>query len=151
MDTRQNQGVAIEWGCLMNLMDKIGNIEDNIEGGWIELADMVAEAMDREWNEHKEDTEAMFFLLYEFLWRLYYRLKTNPSKRKFNIVREHTISNGEEGFAIYNYNYDTYRWARDGGLLDTISNDFIYVPSDKLTPKQRKTMEKRCEEKGGMC
>lgn len=42
--------INIEWGCITNLMDKISDIEEKIEGGWPELIEMVADAVDEDYE-----------------------------------------------------------------------------------------------------
>lgn len=141
----------IEWGCITNLMDKISNIEDKIEGGWPELVDMVADAVSEE-GEKKTDSADLFFNLYQFLWRLYYRLKNNSEKRPFNVVRRTgtacTDGNGyyDPWFYIYNYDYPTFKWLKSIGCGDRISNEYAIVPEDKLTDKQRRAFERKAKE-----
>ena len=132
----------LEWGCLTNLMDKISNIEDKIEGGWSEMIDMVADAVTEE-GENKDPVSA-FFSLYQFLFRLYYRLKANPEKRPFNQVSKVEIS-GEEVYRVMNYDYKYYKWARANGHGMYISNAWLDIYSDKLTTNQRAAFDRRCK------
>lgn len=139
----------LEWGCITNLMDKISTLEDKIEGGWPELVDMVADAVDEE-GENKDPASA-FFNLYQFLWRLYYRLKANPEVRPFNRVTRNGTSCTDGNayydpeFIIYNYDFTTFKWLKSIGCMDRISNEVAYVPVDKLTDKQRRALERRCK------
>ena len=131
----------LEWGCITNLLDKIGDIEDKIEGGWPELIDVLADAMD---EEGKSSPEELFFNLYQFLFRLYHRLKINPEVRKFNIVDKVTIA-GKEVYRVTNYNYQNFKWAKINGFADTITNDFIDIDPNKLTTRQQQAFERRCK------
>ena len=133
----------LEWGCITNLLDKISDIEDKIEGGWPELIDMVVDAVSEE-GENKTDPATLFFNLYQFLFRLYYRLKTNPEKRPFNKVSKTEIS-GEDFFLLQNYDYTTFKWLRAIGCGDRISNDYAHVPVSKLTDKQRRAFERKAK------
>lgn len=126
----------LEWGCITNLMDKISNIEEAIEGGWPELVDMVADAVTEEGE--KKDPESAFFNLYQFLFRLYYRLRTNPEKRPFNQYTKH-----DEEYWITNYNYAAFKWAKEHGAGSNIDNLVIKVPFSKLTEQERKAIERR--------
>lgn len=134
----------IEWGCITNLLDKIVNFEDKIDGGWPELVDMVSDAMTEE-GSLKDPTSA-FFNLYSFMFRLYYRLKANPEKEKFNIY-EHTIwgSKKEDVYIIRNYDYSVFKWALKFGFTDRIDNYKVIVPKDKLTTTQQRAFQHRCE------
>ena len=136
----QLHNLNIEWGCITNLMDKISNIEGKIEGGWPQLVDMVADAMTEE-GENKDPASA-FFSLYQYMWRLYYRVKNNPVKRPFNQYRK------DEGgkYWITNYTYATFKWARAQGFMGEIDNDNIKIPADKLDDKQRRALDRRCKE-----
>lgn len=146
-EIKQLHSLNLEWGCITNLMDRICTLEDGIEGGWQELVDMVADAVTEE-GEGKDPVSA-FFNLYQFLWRLYYRLKANPEKRPFNVVRRNgtacTDGNAyyDPEFFIYNYDYTTFKWLRAIGCGDRISNDYAVVPEDKLNDKQRRAFERR--------
>ena len=134
----------LEWGCITNLMDKISTIEESIEGGWPELTNMVVDAMSEE-GEAKRSQADLFFDLYQFLFRLYYRLKANQEKRPFNYVKKTQTSTGSDAFILYNYDYTTFKWIKSIGCGDLISNDTVIIPVDKLTDKQRQALERKAE------
>lgn len=125
----------LEWGCITNLMTKISDIEEKMDGGWDELAEMVADCFD---EEKEKDPAELFFNLYQFLFRLYYRLKARPEKSEFN-----RVTKDGDIFDIHNYDYATFKWAKSLGL-DTISNSDIRVPASKLTDKQLRHFERKC-------
>lgn len=133
--------VNLEWGCITNLMNKISDLEDKIEGGWPELIDMVVEAIETDENSDPQET---FFNLYQFLFRLYYRLKVNPTVREFNKVTKTKIVD-KEVYRVTNYNYSNYKWAKANGFIGYISNDVIDLEADKLTDKTRRALDKRCQ------
>lgn len=129
----------LEWGCITNLMDKISDIEDTIEGGWPELIDMVADAVTEE-GENKDPASA-FFNLYHYLWRLYYRIKANPIKRSFNQY----YKGQDDKYWITNYDFAIFKWARACGFGEGIDNLSIQIPADKLSDKQRRALDRRCK------
>lgn len=131
---------SLEWGCVCNLIDKIGAIEDGMDGHWDELCDMIADMIDQEGRE--KNPETIFFDIYEFFFRLYYRLRSNPTKRAFNQISKTNIL-GKEVYRVTNYDYKTFKWAKSGGLMDGVSNDYMDLPSDKLTTNQRRAFERR--------
>lgn len=131
---------SLEWGCVANLVDKIADIESSIEGGWDELANMVADVIDKEGQE--KDPVTIFFTIYVFFFRLYFRLKRNQTKREFNQVSKINIA-GEEVYRITNYDYKTFKWAKSEGFMDRVSNDYIDLPADKLTTNQRRAFDRR--------
>ena len=131
---------SLEWGCVCNLIDKIGEIEDKMDGHWDELCDMIADMVDQEGRE--KDPTKIFFDVYAFCFRLYYRLRANPVKRDFNQVSKINIA-GKEVYRITNYDYKTFKWARTGGFIEGVSNDFVDLPADKLTTNQRRAFDRR--------
>lgn len=142
-DIKRLHNLNLEWGCITNLIDKIGDIEDKIEGGWPELVDMVADAMDGE-GIAKASPETLFFDLYQFLFRLYHRLKVNPEVREFNQIDKIEIG-GKEVYRVTNYNYQNFKWAKNNGFANMVTNDYIDVASDKLNDKQRRAFDRRCK------
>lgn len=132
----------LAWGSIDNLVERIIDIEENIEGGWMELVDMVADAMSEE-GEGKS-TFSSFIYLFNFLYHLLFRLKTNPNKRKFNQVDKIRVA-GKEVYRITNYDYKTFKWAKKSGFGDGVSNDCIDIPGDKLSTKQIASIERRCK------
>lgn len=131
---------SLEWGCVTNLIDKISNIEEKMDGHWDELLDMLADMIEQE--DKEKDPAKVFFNVYEFCFRLYYRLRANPTKRNFNQVSKVNIA-GKEVYRITNYDYKTFKWARMEGLMDGVSNDYMDLPIDKLTTNQRRAFERR--------
>lgn len=131
---------SLEWGCVTNLIDKISSIEEAIDGHWDELCNMIADMISEKSME--QDPARIFFDIYQYCFRLYYRLRANPTKRTFNQISKTTIS-GEEVYRITNYDYKTFVWAREGGFGMTITNDCIDLLSGKLTDNQRRTLERR--------
>lgn len=131
---------SLEWGCVANLIDKIGGIEEKIDGHWDELCDMVADMISDEGKE--EDPSKIFFDVYQYCFRLYYRLRSNPTKRTFNQIDKITIA-GKEVYRITNYDYKTFKWAKSGGLAEGVTNDFIDLPAEKLTTNQRRAFDRR--------
>lgn len=140
-ELRQIHDVDVEWGAVTNLMNKISDIEDKIEGGWPELIDMVVDAID---ESAECDQAELFFNLYHFLFRLYYRLKVNPTVREFNIVTKTKILD-KEVYRVTNYNYQNFKWARANGFAERISNDIIEIEADKLPDKTKRALERRCK------
>lgn len=130
---------SLEWGAICNLADKISRLEEGI-GPWDELADMVADAMDMESKE--EDTSRIFFGLYQFMWRLFYRLRGHEEVRPFNVVTKVELQ-GAEYIRITNYDYKTFKWAKAGGLDKVVTNDYIDIPVDKLSTSVRRQLERR--------
>lgn len=131
---------ALEWGCITKMINRIGSIEETIEGGWDELLNMIADMVEE--NSQEKDAAKVFFYIYQFIFRLYYRLKRNPEKRAFNQISKITIT-GKEVYRITNYDYKTFKWAKENGLVMELSNDCLDLPEDKLTINQRRAFDRR--------
>lgn len=131
---------SLEWGCVCNLIDKIGELEENIDGHWDKLLNMIADVISEEGEE--KDPSVIFFTIYEFFFRLYYRIRSNPTKREFNQISKITVA-GEEVYRITNYDYKTFKWAKSGGFIGGVSNDYIDLPDKKLTVNQRRSLDRR--------
>lgn len=132
----------LEWGCICNLVDKISEIEDNMEGHWDGLAEMIAQAMISE--QENKDPETLFFNLYEYMFRLYYRLRNNPTKRPFNQMSKTEIKGGTETvYRITNYDYNTFKWAKKMGYLNMVGNDYIDFPAKEMSESLIRTFERR--------
>ena len=129
---------SLEWGAITNIVDRISEIESKMDEPWDELIDIIANAIDEE--SQNKDPETIFFTIYQYIFRLYYRIRSNPTKRKFNI-----ISKVKDGFRVTNYDSKTFKWASAGGFIMTISNDYIDLPMDKLTTSQARAFERRLE------
>ena len=130
----------LEWGSVTVLIDKIAHIEEDIDGHWDELLDMISDVL---YLEHdNQDSTEIFFTIYAFFFRLYYRLRANPTKRAFNQVSKINVA-GKEVYRITNYDYKTFKWARTGGFMDGVSNDYMDLPADKLTTNHRRAFDRR--------
>lgn len=130
----------LEWGCITNIIDKISDIEDEMEGHWDALINMLADAITEASTE--EDPAKVFFGIYQYCFRLYYRLRSNPTKREFNQVSK-TVVAGKDVYRITNYDYKTFCWANNAGFGMTITNDYIDLPSSKMTDSQIRSVERR--------
>lgn len=127
---------TLAYGAVMNMMERIIAVDDS----WIELSNMVSEVFEEEYKN--KNPEKIFENVYQFLFRLYLRLKINPEKRKFNIT---TIedNNVNKWVRITNYDYKTFKWAKENGFISGLTNDFLDIPVDKLNNNQLKAFEKR--------
>lgn len=130
----------LAWGSISNLVDKITDEEGKIDGGWPELIEIIADAMTEEGSV--KSTANAFASLFNFLYHVLFRLRDNPDKREFNIISK-IKANDKEVYRITNYDYKAFKWARTGGFIDEVSNDFMDLPADKLTTNQRRAFDRR--------
>ena len=139
LSTKRQSELA--WGSIANIVDKISDEEEKIDGGWPELIDVVADAMTEE-GSVKSTTNA-FVNLFNFLYHVLFRVKESPIKREFNMVSKLKID-GKEVYRINNYDYKSFKWAKSEGLASKVKNDYLDLPADKLTEAQRKAFDARC-------
>lgn len=129
--------LGIEWGCITNLLDRIMLLEEKIDGGWPALIDMVTDAMTE--AGALKDPAKVFTCLYAFLFRLYYRIKTDPTPAAFN-----QYSHVKDQFWVENYDYAVFKWATEHGFTKEIDNKVIKINESDLKPEQVKAFIVRC-------
>lgn len=133
--------LSVEWGCITNLIDRIMLLEDTIKGGWPELDDMISNILAEEGTN--KDPQQVFFNVYTFMLRLYFRMKANPVAEAFNKISYSDNYGGEGAFIIQNYDYDTFLWAIKNGFTDRIDNNTIYILAKGLSPTIEKALRRK--------
>lgn len=130
------------WGSVTRLMDKIGDEEDRIQ--WPELIDMIVDTYSEEGNN--KDGMDIFFSLYQFLMRVYYRVRAMDKPKPFNEVSKTTrVENHEEVpmFMVKNYDYKMFKWAKNKGFIEYMTNGWFLVRVRDLSPSERKGFESK--------
>lgn len=128
-----------DWPVVMALMNKISDLLDTISGGWNEAEEMLADAVE---VSSKEPSERIFYVVYQFMFRFYYRLKNNNAAGDFNQVSMVEI-NDSPYYRITNYDFKTYRWAKEHDFLWSVSNAYMDIPKDKLSVAQQKALDSK--------
>ena len=130
------------WGSVTRLMDKISDEEDRLQ--WPELIDMIVDTYSEE--STNKDGMDIFFSLYQFLMRVYYRIKTMDKPEPFNEVSKTTrLENHEEVpmFMVKNYDYKMFKWAKNKGFTEYMTTDWFLVRVRDLSPSERKGFENK--------
>lgn len=117
------------WDGMSRLFEKVKAISKERE--WPELLSMVMDQVMDDINEETPDNK--LFNQESFLMRLCLRYE-NFDKAPFNVVVL-MKKDLEDYIRIGNYDFRTYMWAKKVYDME-IDNNFIYIPYDKLTPKQ---------------
>lgn len=116
------------WDGMLRLIEKVKAISKDME--WPELLSMVLSQVMEGITEETPDNK--LFNQEAFLMRLCLRYE-HFKKADFNIV---TMDNKNERFRIGNYDYKTFLWGKKK-VPEYIDNNFIYVPYDRLSEKER--------------
>lgn len=124
------------WDGMNRLFEKVKAISKEME--WPELLSMVLDQVMDGINEETPDNK--LFNQESYLMRLCIRYETFK-KAPFNVVVM-TKRNEEKYFRIGNYDFKTYVWAKRVYDME-IDNNFIYIPYEKLTPKQIEAFKKK--------
>ena len=143
-DLAKSRQMDLAWGSIDNLVLKIVDIENGIQGGWPELIEMVGNTLE----DTSEDSNLfeLFSVLFTFMYHLLFRLKANPTKRAFNQVSVENIA-GKEVYRITNYDYNAFKWAKSKKLIASVNDDCLDLPKDKLTESQQRAFDRRKETK----
>lgn len=116
------------WDGMLRLIEKVKAISKEME--WPELLSMVFDQVMQGIDESTEDDK--LFNQEAYLMRICLRYE-HFKKADFNIV---TMDDKNERFRIGNYDYKTFLWGKKK-VPEYIDNNFIYVPYDRLSEKER--------------
>lgn len=116
------------WDGMLRLIEKVKAISKEME--WPELLSMVLDQVMQGIDESTEDDK--LFNQEAYLMRICLRYE-HFKKADFNIV---TMDDKNERFRIGNYDYKTFLWGKKK-VPEYIDNNFIYVPYDRLSEKER--------------
>ena len=132
------------WSAITNRMEKICEVADRLQ--WEELVNMIIDTFDEAVKE--TDGKKLFATYYQFFLRIYYRVKDKTAPEGFNIVYndKRLVNNVEVPmFRIKNYDFKMYKWARDKGCLDTMTNDWYLIRKDSLRPAELRSFEAKAK------
>lgn len=122
------------WDGMLRLIEKVKAISKEME--WPELLSMVFDQVMQGIDESTEDDK--LFNQEAYLMRLCLRYE-HFKKADFNIV---TMDDKNERFRIGNYDYKTFLWGKKK-VPEYIDNNFIYVPYDRLSEKEREHFKEK--------
>ena len=116
------------WDGMNRLLEKVKAFSESMDYPEL-LAMVMTQVMD---GVSMDTPDTLLFDKESYLMRLCCRYETFK-KADFNIV---TMDNKNERFRIGNYDYKTFLWGKKK-VPEYIDNNFIYVPSDRLSEKER--------------
>ena len=134
------------WGSISTKIDKIEEEADRL--GWNAIIDMVADAfMDGNEMEPLE----LFLYLYQFMFRLLYRLKVMDKPEPFNQISLTTRlidHQDKEFYMVKNFDYRMFKWAIRKNFAYYMTNSWFLIPISELSTSEKRNFEKRLEEQG---
>lgn len=133
-----------DWKPIISLIEKLSEEADRLD--WPELIDMVSSSYDE--MEKEKDPATILFTWQQFFFRLLYRVRRFSSPLEFNLIyKTNRLENHDnvEMYQITNYDCKMFLWSRKKGFNEYITNDYILVPIDKLTEKEKESFEKKCK------
>lgn len=128
------------WGSISNKIDKIETEADRLN--WDQIIDMVADAF----NDPAPDPLDLFLTLYQFTFRLLYRLKSMDKPEPFNQISKTTRLENHQDTTYYqvkNYDYRMFKWALNRNYTQYLTNDWFLVPETSLSPSEKRKFENK--------
>ena len=129
------------WGSISNKIDKIETEADRLN--WGAIIDMVADAFQDGTNMESLD---LFVALYQFTFRLLYRLKSMDQPEPFNQISKTTRLENHQDTTYYqvkNYDYKMFKWALKRGYVQYLTNNWFLVPEASLSPSEKRKFENK--------
>ena len=134
------------WGSISNKIDKIETESDRLN--WDQIIDMVADAFQ---DGTTLDPLDLFITLYQFTFRLLYRLKSMDKPEPFNQVSKTTRLENHQDITYYqvkNYDYKMFKWALKRNYTQHLTNNWFLIPENDLSPSEKRKFEKQLTTNG---
>lgn len=130
------------WGSISNKIDKIEVEADRI--GYPAIIDMVADTL----NDSTTGPLDLFLTLYQFTFRLLYRLKSLDRPEPFNQISKATRLENHKDVQYYqvkNYDYKMFKWAVKKGYTQYLTNNWLLVPETGLSPSEKRKFDQQLD------
>lgn len=129
------------WGSVSNKIDNIETEADRLN--WDAIIDMVADAFQDGSNMEPLD---LFLTLYQFTFRLLYRMKSMDQPGPFNQISKTTrLENHQDAtyYQVKNYDYKMFKWALKRGYTQYLTNDWFLIPETSLPQSEKRKFENK--------
>ena len=128
------------WGTASALLAKAGDLAEAM--GRDDIINMLSDSFDL--MESEKEASKIFFNVYQYAWRVYFRMKSLNKDMPINRV---TLENRdhEEVYVVSNYDYKMFLWAKSKGYTKTLTNNEFIVEPESLTPAEKRRFEKQAE------
>ena len=128
------------WGTASALLAKAGDLAEAM--GRDDIINMLSDSFDL--MESEKDASKIFFNVYQYAWRVYFRMKSLNKDMPINRVTLEN-RNHEEVYVVSNYDYKMFLWAKSKGYTKTLTNNEFVVEPESLTPAEKRRFEKQAE------
>ena len=128
------------WGTASALLAKAGDLAEAM--GRDDIINMLSDSFDL--MESEKDASKIFFNVYQYAWRVYFRMKFLNKDMPINRVTLEN-RNHEEVYVVSNYDYKMFLWAKSKGYTKTLTNNEFVVEPESLTPAEKRRFEKQAE------
>ena len=127
------------WGTASTLLAKASDLAEQM--GRDDIFNMLSDSFDL--METAKGDE-IFFNVFQFCYRIYYRMKVLDKDMPINrVTLEHRGT--DDVYVVSNYDYKMFLWAKSKGFGDTINNlQFTVLPSS-LTPAELSRFQKQAQ------
>ena len=127
------------WGTASTLLAKASDLAEQM--GRDDIFNMLSDSFDL--METAKGDE-IFFNVFQFCYRVYYRMKVLDKDMPINrVTLEHRGT--DDVYVVSNYDYKMFLWAKSKGFGDTINNlQFTVLPSS-LTPAELSRFQKQAQ------
>ena len=135
----EDADILAGWGTASALMNKAAELAEKMERD--DIINMLSDSYDI--MEQAKGNE-IFFNVFQFAWRMYFRMKFLDKNMPINRVtlekRDH-----EDVYVVSNYDYKMFLWAKSKGFGGTLTNNEFTVLPSSLTPAEARRFEKQAQ------
>lgn len=137
-----DDNTELQWAYISKLLDKIDEQAERLH--WDKAIDEAANVFD--YANQETDAAKVFFEPYQYLFRLYERMKHMDEPKEFNEIYKTSYLHEHEQtefFRIINYDFKMFLWLRNKGLTELLNNNYVDIPVPKLSASEVKSFEKK--------
>jgi hypothetical protein len=140
LNKSEKEDTLLGWGTASALLAKAGDLAEAM--GRDDIINMLSDSFDL--MESEKDASKIFFNVYQYAWRVYFRMKSLNKDMPINRVTLEN-RNHEEVYVVSNYDYKMFLWAKSKGYTKTLTNNEFVVEPESLTPAEKRRFEKQAE------
>ena len=136
----EKEDTLLGWGTASALLAKASDLAEAM--GRDDIINMLSDSFDL--MESEKEASKIFFNVYQYAWRVYFRMKFLAKDMPINRVTLEN-RNHEDVYVVSNYDYKMFLWAKSKGYTKTLTNNEFVVEPESLTPAEKRRFEKQAE------